>query len=198
MKTILSLSLAFAVAWSSSAAEVRIGTVDLQKVMSDFYKWQQASNYLKEKEVSYFKELEGMRLEGSRLKRETEDLQERAVNEALSATERAQTRKNFQLKLTDLQEFEMRYDSLRNQREAELKSYSVQTQRKILDEVITASRRISEQEGFNLLLNANKANPAVSEVLFSKNVPDITDKVVSSLNATKPPELPKQSTDKEK
>src|SRR4051812_13103383 len=115
MKTILSLSLAFAVAWSSSAAEVRIGTVDLQKVMSDFYKWQQASNYLKEKEVSYFKELEGMRLEGSRLKRETEDLQERAVNEALSATERAQTRKNFQLKLTDLQEFEMRYDSLRSQ-----------------------------------------------------------------------------------
>jgi len=192
MKAILSVGLILAFAWVSAAADVRIGTVDLQKVMADYYKWQQATNYLKEKEVSYFKELEGMRLEGRKLTKEAQELRELAENNALSSTQRDEKKRHFESKLTDLREFEMRYDDVRAQREAELQNYSVQTRKKILDEVVSATRRISEQEGFNLVLNANKANPAASEVLFSKNVADITDKVVTSLNATKPLDMPSE------
>jgi Skp family chaperone for outer membrane proteins len=198
MKAILSIALILGFVSFSTAAEVRIGTVDLQKVMGDYYKWQQATNYLKEKEVSYYKELEGMRLEGRKLTREAQELRELAENNALSSTQRDEKKRHFELKLTDLREFEMRYDDVKAQREAELQNYSVQTRKKILDEVISATRRISEQEGFNLVLNANKANPAAGEVLFSKNVADLTDKVVSSLNATKPLPPPTEPNPKAK
>lgn len=40
---------------------------------------------------------------------------------------------------------------------------------------------------FNRVLNFSKENPAVSDVVFARNVEDITDKVLALLNATKPP-----------
>jgi len=36
-------------------------------------------------------------------------------------------------------------------------------------------------------LNANKSNPAASEVVFARNVDDLTEKVLASLNSTKLP-----------
>ena len=38
-------------------------------------------------------------------------------------------------------------------------------------------------QGFNLVLNADKANLDLSGVVFTKNVPDITDKVLALLNS---------------
>lgn len=184
------MALTAVACFSLAAAELRIGTVDLQKVMSDYYRSQQLLNQLKQKEGSFLKEMEGMRLEVRKLAKETEDLRELTVDTALSAAERQAKKKSFELKLTDLREFEVRYDNIRAQREAEFQNYSIQSRKKILDEIISTTKQISDEGGFNLVLNANKSNPAASEVLFSKNVADITEKVVQALNATKPPETP--------
>jgi hypothetical protein len=41
---------------------------------------------------------------------------------------------------------------------------------------------IGNASGVNLILNASRANPIASDVLYSKGVEDITDKVLASLN----------------
>ena len=51
--------------------------------------------------------------------------------------------------------------------------------------MLSVTKYIGEKEGLNLVLNANKTDPAAGEVLFSKNLDDITEKVLASLNATK-------------
>jgi Skp family chaperone for outer membrane proteins len=186
MKAIVAIGLMAALAFGSSAGELKVGTLDLQKVLTDYYKAQDLAKQLKEKEVSYVKELEGMRLEGRKLTRETQDLQELSSNTALSVTAREEKKRTFESKRIDLREFEVRYDDFRAQREAELQNYAAQGKKKILDDVISAARRIGEAEGFNLVLNANKTEPAASDVLFSKNVDDITQKLVASLNAARP------------
>jgi outer membrane protein len=186
MKTLLSLALVGALACTSPAAEIKIATVDLQKLMSEYYKAQSAFKALKEKEVSFAKELDRLRLEGRQLAKETEDLRELAANNALSPSERQEKKKNFETKLTDFRAFEIRYDDLRAQAQAELQNTLTITQKRILDDVLSATKRIGETEGFNLVLNASKANPATSDVLFSRNIDDITERVLASLNATKP------------
>jgi len=185
MKTILSLALVGALAWGSVAGEIKIGTLDLQKAMSDYYKWQEAVKEMKAREASYLKDLETLRLEGSRLLKETGELEELAGSSVLSLTQRQEKKKGFQQKRVDLRQFQMRYDDFRAQKENELQSYSVRTKKQILDEVLSVTKYIGEKEGLNLVLNANKTDPAAGEVLFSKNLDDITDKVLASLNATK-------------
>jgi len=185
MKAILSMALAGALAWSSGAGEIKIGTLDLQKAMSDYYKWQEAVKEMKGKEAAYLKDLETLRLEGSKLLKEAQDLEELAASNALNLTKREEKKKSFERRRVDLRQFQMRYDDFRAQKESELQTYSARTKKQILDEVLSVTKYIGEKEGLNLVLNANKTDPAAGEVLFSKNLDDITEKVLASLNATK-------------
>ena len=187
MKAFLPLGLIGILTWSSPAGELKIATIDLQRVLTEYYKAQEAAKQLKERQTSFLKELDGMRLEGRKLVQEADALRDLAADDALSATTREEKKKGFQTKLTDLRAFEVRYDDFRSQREAELQLQLNQSNKRILEDVMSATRFVGEKEGFNLILNASKANPVASDVLFSKNVADLTEKIVASLNATKPP-----------
>src|SRR5438309_5328586 len=160
MKAILSMALAGALAWSSGAGEIKIGTLDLQKAMSDYYKWQEAVKEMKAKEASYLKDLETLRLEGSRLLKETQDLEELAASSALSLTQREEKKKGFGQKRLDLRQFQMRYDDFQAQKQNEFQTYLARTKKEILDEVLSVTKYIGEKEGLNLVLNANKTDPA--------------------------------------
>ena len=185
MKTILSIGLLVAFACFSRAAELKVATVDMQRLMAEYYKSQEVLKQLKEKESSFVKELEVLRLEGRKLAKEAENLKEESALSILSAAERESKKKSFETKLLDLSTFQVRYDDLRAQREAELQGQLARSNKAIQDEVLSVTRYIGQREGFNLILNANKANPLASQVVFSKNVDDITDKALASLNATK-------------
>ena len=186
MKAILPLGLLGIFTWSCVGSELKIATVDLQRVLADYYKAQEAAKQLKEKQNSFLKELDGMRLEGRKLMQETESLRELAADNALSATVREEKKKGFEMNLTNLRAFEVRYDDFRAQREAELQLQLTRTNQRILEDVMSVTRFIGEKEGFNLILNANKANPAASDLLFSRKVDDLTEKIVASLNASQP------------
>jgi Skp family chaperone for outer membrane proteins len=186
MKAFLPLGLLGIFTWSCAAGELKVATIDLQRVLTDYYKAQEVAKQLKEKQTLFLKELDGMRLEGRKLMQEAEALRELAANDALSATAREEKKKGFQTKLTDLRAFEVRYDDLKAQREAELQLQATQSNKRILEDVMSATRFVGEKEGFNLILNASKANPVASDVLFSRNVSDLTEKIVASLNTMKP------------
>ena len=185
MKAILSIGLLVAFSCFSRGAELKVATVDMQRLMAEYYKSQEVLKQLKEKESSFVKELEGLRLEGRKLVKEAENLKEESALNVLSAAEREIKKKSFEAKLLDLSTFQVRYDDLRAQREAELQGQLARSNKAIQDEVLSVTRYIGQREGFNLILNENKANPLASEVVFSRNVDDITDKALASLNATK-------------
>ena len=185
MKAILSIGLLVAFTCFSWGAELKVATVDMQRLMAEYYKSQEVLKQLKEKESSFVKELDGLRLEGRKLLKEAENLKEESALSVLNATEREIKKKGFEAKLLDLNTFQVRYDDLRAQREAELQGQFARSNKAIQDDVLSVTRYIGEREGFHLILNANKANPLTSEVVFSKNVDDITEKALASLNATK-------------
>src|SRR6266513_2485469 len=127
MKAILSMALIGGLAWSSMGAEIKIGTLDLQKAVSEYYKWQEATKQMKAKEAVYLKDLETLRLEGSRLLKEAQELEELASSGALNVTQREEKKKSFEEKRVDLRQFQMRYDDFRSQKESELQTYSART-----------------------------------------------------------------------
>jgi outer membrane protein len=190
----ISMMLVMLLAAISEAGELKVATVDLQRLMAEYYKAQATFKALKEKEGSLAKEFEKLRLEGRHLAKDAEELQGFADNQTLSSTVRQEKKKALETKLLDLRSFEIRYDDLRAQAQAELQNSYSTAQKQIVDDVVSATRRVGEKDGFNLVLNANKTNPAASDVLFSRNVDDITDKVLASLNATKP--LPNPATER--
>jgi outer membrane protein len=182
MKTLMAMALCGALVCSGLAAELKMATVDLQRLLSEYQRAQEVGKQLREKQVSFQKEIEGLRLEGRTLMRETEELQKLAVDNALSTNERETKKRAFESKLTDLRAFEVRYDNFRAQREAELQSFAAQNNKRVMEEVVAATHSIGNAAGVNLILNANRANPMASDVLYAKGIEDITDKVLASLN----------------
>ena len=136
--------------------------------------------------MSFQKELEGLRLEGRLLASETEQLQKLSLDNALSATEREAKKKAFENKLVDFHAFEVRYDTVRAQRETEFQTFASQTNKRIADEVLVATRSVGDKQAVNLILNASRSNPITSDVIHSKGVEDITEQVLASLNARNP------------
>ena len=169
-------------ALSSVAGELRIATVDVQRVLAEYEHAKEAAKQLREKEVSFQKEIQGLRLDGRRLLSETDELKKAADDSALSAAAREDKRKALESKLADLRTFEVKYDNVRAQREGELQRLLAQTNKRITEDVLTATRTIGEKEGVNMILNASRTNPLTSDVLYSKDVPDVTEKVLASLN----------------
>ena len=186
MKGLFPIALATALVTSVSAGELKIVTVDLQRLLGEYERAKEAGRQLKEKQVSFQKELEGLRLEGRQLAGETEQLQKLSLDNALSATEREAKKKAFESKVVDFRAFEVRYDTVRAQRETELQTFASQTNKRVVDDILSATRSIGDKQGVNLILNASRSNPVASDVLYSKGVEDITEQVLASLNSRKP------------
>jgi len=190
----LRLALLLAVCVSSCfAQELRVATVDLQRVLAGYHKAQEAARELRAREVSLRKELDDLRLEGRKLAGEVDGLRTLSLDSALSASERTEKQKSFQSKLTDLQAFGVRYDQFKDQRAAELESYASRVNRSVLEDVMTATRSLGEKDGYHLIFNANRQNPVASDVLYTKGVEDVTEKVLARLNLTRPALPPKSS-----
>lgn len=191
MKIPLTLLWMFVVVCSSPAAEIKVATVDLQRLLKEYYRADEVAKQLEARHNALFKELAELRLDGDRLLKEAHELEERSRDLALNDVARQETKRSFELKLADLHAFELSYDQTRAQREAEFQNQAVLGNKRILGEILTTTKSISENGGYNLVLNASKVNPVISDVVFTKNVDDITEKVLASLNATKP--VPDQS-----
>jgi Skp family chaperone for outer membrane proteins len=157
----------------------------VQRLLSEYHKAQEVAKELREKQGSFRREIEGLRLEGRRLLQEAEQLEKLSLDNALSAPERAERKKAFEEKIGDWRTFEVRYDNVRAQREAELQAFASQANKRVIEDIVTATRAVGEKEGVNLILNVNKAAPLASDVLFSKGVADVTEKVLVSLNGKK-------------
>jgi Skp family chaperone for outer membrane proteins len=182
MKTILAACLCTLFTLVSIAGELKVATVDLQEVLHNYTKAKEVLKSVQIQEVSLAKELDGLKLEGQKLWREAEQLQASINDLSLSAAERDSRRKLWEEKLQNLRTFSVQYDQVRLEKETELRVTLERSNRKVLEEIVTVTRRIGEKEGFNLVLNTNKENPAAGEVVFSKGVTDLTGQVLASLN----------------
>lgn len=165
---------------------MKVATVDLQRLLKEYYRADEIAKQLEARHDAVFKELTELRLDGERLLKEAHGLQEGSIDLALSEAARAEKKRSLELKLADFRAFEVNYDQTRAQREAEFQNQALVANKRILDEILTRTRNIGEAGGFNLVLNASKINPISSDVVFSKDLDDITEKVLASLNATKP------------
>lgn len=186
MKTLITFWSLLAFVCANQAAEMKVATVDLQRLFKEYYRAEEVAKQLEARHNAVFKELAELRLDGDRLLQQAHDLQARSLDLALNDAAREENKRSLELKLADFHAFELNYDQTRTQREAEFQNQAALANKRILDEILTTTRSVGENGGFNLVLNASKANPATSDVVFAKSLDDITEKVLALLNATKP------------
>ena len=184
----------------SAWAQGRIATVELRKVFDSYWKTKQADAALKERMADFEKDHKTMVDDWKKTKDEYQILLADANNQTLSVEEREKRKKSAEDKFKQIKDAEETIAQYDRQARSTLDEQRKRMRDKILEEIRTAINGKAKSGGYALVIDAGaesgNGNPAAGTpgtpiFLYSSNENDITDAVLTQLNAGAPVETPK-------
>ena len=173
-----------ALATAGWAAELKIATVDLDKVFTAHPKTQAAEAELKKAEAAVEAELDELKAEGLALQEEMTKLREAAKNPLLNEDARLKKRDEAEEKLTQLQEFELRARRTQETKLKQMREQVLKSRQAIVDELTQAVVQFAQANEYDLVLDrSGMTMNAVPMLVYSNPELDVTDKLIERLKA---------------
>lgn len=177
------LMAAFAAA-ACGAAELKIATVDLDKVFTAHPKTQAAEADLKKAEDAIQAEMDRMVAEGRALEESVAKLREAAKNPLLTEEARLTRRNEAEEKLTELQEFQLRARRTQETKLKQMREQVMKSRQGIVDELMAALEQFAQAGDYDLVLDrSGMTMNAIPLVAYSKPELDVTEKLIAFLQA---------------
>lgn len=191
--SLLLVCLMSAPAWGQG----RIGTVDLRKLFDNYWKTKQADAALKDRAADIEKEHKSMLDDWKKAKDDYQALITEANNQTLSLEERDKRKKAAEDKFKDIKSSEDAINQYERQARTTLDEQKKRMRDSILEEIRTTVNGKAKAAGYALVFDtvAESANNTPI-VLYSNNENDITEAVLSQLNAGAPADAPKTQEQK--
>ena len=169
---------------AAGAAELKIATVDLDKVFTAHPKTQAAEADLKKAEEGIQDEMEQMVAEGRALQEEAAKLVEAARSPILTEEARLKKRSEADEKRTELEEFQLRARRTQENKLKQLREQVMKSRQGIVDELMAALAQFAQAGEYDLVLDrSGMTMNAIPLVAYSKPELDVTDKLIAYLQA---------------
>lgn len=173
---------------SSAQNNLKIGLIDMEKCMTDFYKSKQETARLQEMVNEKRKEINVRNADYQKLNTilAAEDKKANATEVPPDVRQAAAKRvqellKERTVQLREVQEFQKKFQE-------QLNTMRTEIQKRLYAEVKLVIAEVSKNEGFDLVQDSaflpRTTNKSI--LYFSNKVPDITEKVLAKLNANAP------------
>jgi outer membrane protein len=186
--TILTVVLLAATAFSATA-QTKLATVDLKKIFDGYWKTKQADAALSARTTELRKELKDMADGLEKAQLDYKQLLDQANDPAISAAEHDKRKMAASDKEKEITSTKTSFDQFQRQADAQLSDQSQRMRSNLLAEIQKAVANRAKAGGYTLVVNSD-ANEAF--VYVSPDT-DITDAVLSELNAGAPIDLNKPS-----
>lgn len=173
----------------SAQAQQKIATIDLKKVFEGYFKTKQADSLLQEHGAEAEKVLKGWLDDYSKANEDYKKLIEGANDQAVSADERDKRKKSAESKFAELSELQKSINQFRNEAKTRIDEQKTRLREKILAELRDAINAKAKLRGFSLVLDVSglSANNGTQFLLYTDGQNDVSDEVLSELNAKAPP-----------
>ena len=192
---LLLISLLSGTAWGQG----RIGTVDLRKVFDGYWKTKQADAALKDRAADIEKEHKTMLDEWKRSKDEYQTLLGEANNQTLSIEERDKRKKSAEDKFKQIKDSEDAITQYERQARTTLDEQKKRMRDSIVEEIRTAVNGKAKTAGYALVIDtASESASNTPIVLYANNENDLTEAILSQLNAGAPAEPAKPAKPEDK
>jgi len=195
-KVVLGLLVA-SILTSTASAQTKIGTVDLRKLFDNYWKTKQADAALKDRASDMEKEHKNMVDDWKKAKEDYQTLLTDANNQALSADERDKRKKSAEDKLKYIKDTE---DTI-GQYERQARTTLDEQRRRMRDNILTEIRNVltakAKESSCSIVVDiASESVNNTPVVLYTDNSNDLTEKVLSQLNAGAPADAAGKPDDK--
>jgi outer membrane protein len=185
---------------AAAQAQIKIATLDLRKVFDNYWKTKQADAQLKERASDLDKARKGMIEDYQKANEEYKKLIDGASDQALSDDERDKRKSAAEKKHLEIKEIEQSINAFDKTSRTTLGEQQRRMRENILREIREFVEAKAKGGGYGLVLDtsAESFNNQTSIFLYSTSENDLTDAVLSQLNANAPVGALKPDSDKEK
>jgi len=172
---------------STASAETKIATVSMRKLLDKYYKKSVAEEALKEKEESYNKDGKAMMEEFKTKQDEYDKALSASYDQAVTPSEREKRKLAAESKLAEVQTLQKSIQTFQSTANEQLETLKRRMLDKIIEEIRAAVNAKAKSNGYSLVLDASgESISQVPLVLYSSGESDITDAVLTQLNALAP------------
>lgn len=181
----------------SARAETKIGLIDLRKVFDNYYKTKQADANLKDEAADLEKQRKGMVEEYKKGQDEWKQLLDKSNDQAISADEREKNKDAASKKLAELKDMEQTISQFERSSRARLSEEQRRRRDAILEEIRDVVNAKSKTAGYTLVIDiaASSINDT-PVVMYNNGENDLTEAVLTQLNAAAPVASPTGATSK--
>ena len=187
LRTVVPALLLISFLGFSARAQGRLATIDLRKVFDGYWKTKQADAALKERAADIEKEHKNMIEDWKKAKEDYQALLTEANNQTLSLEERETRKKSAEAKFKQIRDSEEQITQYERQARTTLDEQRKRMRDSIVEEIRTTVTGKAKAAGYALVIDtmADSANNT-PVVLYSNNENDMTQVVLSQLNAGAP------------
>lgn len=187
MKRILPLAVAVWFGAFPLLAQQRIATVDLQKVFDKYWRREQAALALKDREQSLDKDIKGLKDDMDKIEADYHKLDDAAQDQAVTPEERAKRKALADTKLLELKTAQNTLRTAAANAHDQLLTQQKRLFDSIFSEIDAAIKAKAKDKGYALVLNTSAPSSGmISSVLYSNGENDLTDAILTQLNAGAP------------
>ncbi len=180
--------------------QARIGTIDLRKVFDKYWKRIQADAAIKERAAGMEKEYNSMMADYNKSKEDYQKLLASASDQAVSSEERDKRKKTAEEKLKQLKITEDSLMQFQKSSRTQLEEQLKRMRDTILTEIRTVVTAKAQAANYNLVFDTAAETPNATPILLYINNKDndLTENVLSQLNAAAPPDSAAKTDEKKK
>lgn len=189
MKYLPALFLALTLSISSHAADLKIGVVDMGRVLDEFHETAAAKNLLAGNKAKFEEEMQEMLGKLKKLDGEAKLLEKEVRDPVLSEQIRAKKASDFQSKVGELRSLSEQLEKERRRRDGQLQNEAAQQRQQIYGKVLKVVAEKSKADGYDMVFDKSAVGVIGFPVLLHTKegvMQDFTSEVITQLNKDAP------------
>jgi outer membrane protein len=178
----------FLIIASQAQAEMKIATIDMQKVFTAYYRTHESEGKLKDAQTAYKDELDG-RMDAYRKNLDIiNKLNEDMKNGELSGPAKDEKAGERDAKISEVRALEKEITDFRQTREKQIQEQMKRMRDAIVEEIMKVVNEQVKAANYDLVFDRSgfSSNNLVPVLLYARDSYDFSDSVISKLNAGKP------------
>jgi outer membrane protein len=189
MKYLSALLAALSITTAAHAADLKLGVVDMGRVLDEFHRTAAARNVLQQNKARMDGEMQEMLEKLKKLDAEAKQLMKEARDPVLSEQIRAKKAAEFDSKASELRSLSEQLEKERRRREQQLQTEAAQQRQQIYGEVVKVVGEKSKADGYDMVFDKSAVGVTGFPVLLHAKegvMQDFTSEVIVQLNKDAP------------
>jgi outer membrane protein len=189
MKSFCLLAITLSLTSAASAADLKIGVVDVAKAFSEYYKTKDANAQLQENATKAKEELNDRLTAFKKLNDDAESLSKEAQDPVLSEQSRGKKRSELQSRVNEIRSLDKDIQEFRQRRSDQLQQENMQQRKGLYDEILKVITDKSRSDGYDLVFDKSGVSASLMPfLLFAKEgvTTDFTPELIVELNKNAP------------